>query len=78
MTTYIITGTFDSITEMIEHLQSLDHPVTVVANPNIEAVTKVAKHRMPFIDWSTADAVIQELVAAALTSGHDKRTTPND
>ncbi len=66
MTTYIITGTFDSVTEMIEHLQSLDHPVTVVANPNIEAVR------------STADAVIRELVAAALTSGHDKRTTPND
>ncbi len=36
-------------------------------HPNIEAATKVAKHRMPFIDWSTAEPVILELVAAALT-----------
>lgn len=37
----IITGTFNSVTEMIEHLQSEDHPVTVVTGPNTEAAVEV-------------------------------------
>jgi len=35
MTTFIITGTFNSVSEMVEHLQSPDHSVKV-STPEFE------------------------------------------
>lgn len=77
MTTYIITGTFNSTAEMVEHLQSQDHPVTVMGKPNIEAaadgllgyeIRAILRH-----NWTEEGidhierAIAQRAVAAALT-----------
>jgi len=56
-----ITGTFESVTEMIEHLQSPDHAVLVeMVNPNVNKswwrlmrpCKPAPMHRFDFDEWS--------------------------
>ena len=74
MTTYIVTGTFNSVTEMVEHLQSEDHQVTVVANlPDFPGFDRwhdaLVVRKVDYIDeYSDTDDVLIDWIAALLVA----------
>ncbi len=62
--TYIITGTFGSVTEMVKHLQSEDYPVTVRANLDYKAGGDLIHAELcedSCIGWHDAKAVATAL-----------------